>query len=90
MVVWFYLSLAFYAFEKDVNKNVHEYFDAIWWAFTTVTSVGYGDICPVTKVGRIITMILVLSGMGLFSLVTAELSANFITIIKKEHAQKRS
>jgi voltage-gated potassium channel len=84
VIVLFYSSLAFYSFEKDLNPNINEFFDAFWWAFITVTSVGYGDIFPITKIGKVIAMILTLSGMGLFSVVTAELSAKFITYIKED------
>ncbi|MGB5990219.1 MAG: ion transporter [Marinifilaceae bacterium] len=81
IVLVFYASLAFYSIEKDANQNVNEFFDSIWWSFITLTSVGYGDIFPVTKAGKIIAMILTISGMGLFSLITAELSAKFLHYI---------
>jgi len=84
IIVLMYSSLAFYSFEKDVNENINEFFDAFWWAFITVTSVGYGDVFPVTKVGKVIAMVLTLAGMGLFSVVTAELSAKFLNYIGKE------
>jgi voltage-gated potassium channel len=79
-----YCSLAFYMFEKGVNPNVHEFFDCIWWAFVTVTSVGYGDVAPVTKPGKIVAVVLTLAGMGFFSLVTAGLSAKFIDYLREE------
>lgn len=88
IVVLFYSSLAFYSFEREVNDSVNEYFDAFWWAFITVTSVGYGDVYPITKIGKVIAMILTLSGMGLFSVVTAALSAKFLSYIKKEEIGK--
>lgn len=78
ILVLFYCSLAFFSFEKGINSNVHVYFDAFWWAFVTITTIGYGDIYPVTTEGRIIGMILILLGMGLFSIVTAELASKFM------------
>ena len=83
------LSFAFYSFEKGVNQNVNHFFDAFWWAFITLTSVGYGDIFPVTTEGRIIGMILTLFGMGLFSLVTAELATVLYRISQTQHAEKQ-
>lgn len=80
VMIMIYCSIAFYNFEKNIN----EFFDAFWWSFTTVTSISYGDIIPITKIGKIIAMILSLAGMGLFSVITAELSANFYKIIKNK------
>lgn len=83
IVIIFYCSLAFYSFECNVNENVNTFFDAIWWSFVTVTSVGYGDISPITTESKIIAMVLTILGMGLFSLITAEISTNFIKINNK-------
>lgn len=80
----YFCSLAFYSFEHGVNPTVHSYFDAVWWSIVTVTTVGYGDIAPVTVSGRIIAIILILGGMGLFSTITAYLSSRFLDM----HRQK--
>jgi len=88
ILVMGYCSLAFYSFEKGVNNNVNNFFDAFWWAFITTTSVGYGDISPVTTEGRIIAMILALLGMGLFSLITAEIATVLMKISHKSDDQK--
>lgn len=85
IIVMLYCSLVFYSFEKDLNSNINNFFDAFWWAFTTVTSIGYGDIVPITNAGKITAMILTLAGMGLFSVVTAQLSASFYHILKNEN-----
>jgi voltage-gated potassium channel len=79
-IIYFYGTLGIYNFEAGVNKNIHTFGDAMWMAFTTLTTVGYGDCYPVTAGGRILCALLVLTGMGLFSLFTAE----FATYILKE------
>ncbi len=56
----------FYHIEKAVNPDVNSYFDSFWWGVATITTVGYGDIVPVTIVGRIIGIILMYSGTVLF------------------------
>lgn len=84
----YFASLTFYTFEQGVNPNVNNYFDAVWWSIITVTTVGYGDIAPVTIAGRVIAIVLILGGMGLFSVITAYLSSNFLKMYdQKEKAQ---
>lgn len=52
--------------------------DAFWWAFVTVTTVGYGDQYPVTALGRSMAMLLMVVGVGIFGVFTSFLSSNFI------------
>lgn len=56
----------FYVFERQVNVHLSTYFDALWWAFSTVTTVGYGDIVPVTLMGKIIAILLMITGISMF------------------------
>ncbi len=58
--------------------NIKTFFDAIWWTIVTITSVGYGDFYPVTVTGRIVGMIIIISGFILFSTFTAYIASNFI------------
>jgi voltage-gated potassium channel len=73
-LVCFYCSLGMYWFEKGVNEKVGTFGDVLWMAFTTMTTVGYGDIYLSTTGGRLIAAALVLTGMGLFCLLTAEIA----------------
>jgi len=63
--------------------------DAAWWAFTTVTTVGYGDLYPVTGQGRFIAGGLMLAGIALLGIVTASLASWLIDKVREveEHAQ---
>jgi voltage-gated potassium channel len=58
---WLYIA------EHGFNKAVDNPFDALWWGVVTLTTVGYGDVTPVTTEGRIAAMALMLLGIGLFA-----------------------
>jgi voltage-gated potassium channel len=60
------------------NGNIHTYGDALWWAVTTVTTVGYGDHYPVTVQGRLVAVGLMLCGIALVGTVTAALASWFV------------
>ena len=58
--------------------HIRHYPDALWWALVTVTTVGYGDVTPVTAAGRVVAAFLIVGGVGLFGAVTANLASSFI------------
>jgi voltage-gated potassium channel len=64
-------SLIFYWFEFLVNPKLHSFIDALWWGFATATTTGYGDVTPVTVQGKILGILLMLTGMALFAMFTA-------------------
>ena len=59
--------------------------DGIWWALVTITTVGYGDIAPLTTLGRLVAGTLVFVGLGLIATVTAIVSAKFIANYVDHH-----
>lgn len=66
-------SFAFFLFklESGINPHIGNFMDALWWSFATTTSVGYGDVVPVTLAGKILGIFLMLSGVSIFSIYTA-------------------
>jgi voltage-gated potassium channel len=58
--------------------------EGIWWAWVTVTTVGYGDFVPVSAEGRVLGGFLILLGIGLFAMLTASFSALFISQTEEE------
>lgn len=62
--------------------------DGLWWAWVTVTTVGYGDLVPATTEGRIFGSLLILMGLAMFSMLTASFSVFFIEQDERELTQK--
>ncbi len=60
------------------DSNIHTVSDAFWWAFTTVSTVGYGDKYPVTEGGRVVGLSLMIVGIALFSVITGTLAQWFV------------
>jgi len=75
-------SYLFFAIETGVNPTVPNYESAIWFTIVSMSTTGYGDVVPITLAGRIIGVILILTGMGYVSLVTATLAYSFIDIFR--------
>ncbi len=63
--------------ERGSNPSFHNFGDAIWWAFATMTTVGYGN-GPATLAGRVIAAIVMVVGIGCFGVVTATVTAYFV------------
>lgn len=61
---------------------------AMWWGVATLTTVGYGDICPITPIGRFLGALIALLGIGMFALPTAILGAGFMEEMQKRRSKK--
>ncbi len=60
-----------YKIENGVNPNIDSYLDTLWWSVATVTTVGYGDVIPITDTGRILGIGTIVIGAALFWSYTA-------------------
>lgn len=78
-LVVFMASLAALDAERDAPRaTITTFGDALWWAFTTITTVGYGDRFPVTGQGRLVAVLLMLAGIALLGVVTAAVASWFV------------
>ena len=74
----FIASTAIYMFEhRDNGGEIDDLFDAAYWAVVTLSTVGFGDITPQTTGGRIVTMALIITGLGVISFFTSIIVASF-------------
>ncbi|OII62242.1 ion transporter [Streptomyces sp. CC53] len=83
-------SLAVLQVERDApDGNIKTLGDAVWWSFTTMTTVGYGDHAPTTGLGRLLAVGLMLSGIALLGVVTANIAAWFIARFERDDVEER-
>lgn len=81
----FISALAMFCYEPDTFEN---FFHALYWATTALTTVGYGDIYPVTHVGQLISMISSLFGVAIIALPAGVVTAGFMSQLENENKQK--
>ena len=78
-------SLAVFEKERYLHgATINSFGKAIWWSITTVTTVGYGDVYPVSNAGRIIAVLLMIGGISLVGVVTAALASWIIESVAEE------
>lgn len=79
ILVVIFSAISILQVEDDPNSNIKTAEDAIWWAYVTVTTVGYGDKFPITTEGRIIAAFLMTTGVGLFGTFAGFVSSWFLS-----------
>jgi voltage-gated potassium channel len=84
-------SLAVFDKERDQpGATINSFGKALWWSITTVTTVGYGDVYPVTNTGRIIAVLLMIGGISLVGVVTAALASWIIQTVSEEETASQA
>ena len=78
-------SAGLYIAENGVNDAVTSPMDALWWGVSTLTTVGYGDVYPITPEGRVAAGVLMLLGIGLFGAITATVTSYLIATGKRRY-----
>lgn len=79
----FLTALIMFNVEPHVNPvtgavTFRNFFDALYWATVTLTTVGYGDLCPVTDIGRLVSMVSSLFGIAIIALPSGVITASYM------------
>ena len=98
MLAVFYIfitGLIMFNAEPHVNPQTgeitfHSFFEALYWATVTLTTVGYGDLCPVTDIGRIVSMLSSLFGVAIIALPSGVITASYLEELReyRKHRQR--
>ena len=91
----FITALIMFNAEPHVNPQTgeitfHSFFEALYWATVTLTTVGYGDLCPVTDIGRIVSMLSSLFGVAIIALPSGVITASYLEELReyRKHRQR--
>ncbi|MEI6089687.1 MAG: ion transporter [bacterium] len=83
-------SSLMYEIEKNVQPdNFPNVFAAMWWAFATLTTIGYGDVYPISVIGKILAIITAFFGIGLIAIPTGILASGFSEELQKKSKSKK-
>ena len=85
----YFSAVGIYYFEHEAQPDAfRSVFDSLWWAVATLTTVGYGDIYPITPGGKLFTFAVLMCGLGIVA-VPAGLVASALSEVRREHAATR-
>ena len=88
IAVAYIVVTALIMFNVEESALFEDYFDALYWATTTLTTVGYGDIYPATDIGRIISMFSAILGVAVIALPSGVITASYLDELKERKKQK--
>lgn len=84
MILTFSISTILYFIERNINPNGFKtLLDSIWWAIITLSTVGYGDVVPITPLGKLLGGIAAITGFGMFALPAGILANGFADEIRR-------
>lgn len=89
----FVTALIMFNVEPQINPATGQatfksFFDALYWATVTLTTVGYGDVCPVTSIGRFVSMLSSIFGVAIIALPSGVITASYLDELRKDRKEK--
>ena len=96
IALFYILATALIMFNVEMNHMTADgrfifdnFFDALYWATTTLTTVGYGDIYPVSEIGRFVSMVSSLFGVAIIALPSGVITASYLEELKKKKEEEK-
>ncbi|MCB0398428.1 MAG: ion transporter [Winogradskyella sp.] len=85
LVLIYFAAIGIYYFENEAQpEHFSSIFDSLWWSIVTLTTVGYGDVYPITVGGRIFTFFILLIGLGIVAIPTGIISSSLTKIVEPD------
>jgi voltage-gated potassium channel len=81
-------AFMYFAEHEDQPDKFQDIPSTMWWSVVTLTTVGYGDVYPVTALGKVLGAIISVLGIGMFALPTGILAVSFVEEIQKSKTKK--
>jgi len=89
LILIYFSSVGIYYFENDAQpEHFSSIFDSLWWAIVTLTTVGYGDVYPITVGGKVFTFFILLIGLGIVAIPTGIISSALTKSIDSKENKK--
>jgi voltage-gated potassium channel len=85
IVLWFVAAAACFLIEHGVNPHIETFGDALYWSFITATTIGYGNVAPVTPAGHILAGVIIFVGIGLVGVLSAQLTQHWLRDEARHH-----
>lgn len=85
LILIYFSAVGIYYFENEVQpENFSSIFDSLWWAIITLTTVGYGDVYPITVGGKVFTFFILMIGLGIVAIPTGIISSALTKSVDKK------
>lgn len=84
LILIYFAAVGIYYFEHNAQpEHFSSIFDSLWWAIITLTTVGYGDVYPITVGGKVFTFIILMIGLGIVAIPTGIISSALTNSVDK-------
>lgn len=89
LVLIYFAAIGIYYFENEAQpEHFSSIFDSLWWSIVTLTTVGYGDVYPITVGGRIFTFFILLIGLGIVAIPTGIISSSLTKVVEPDSEEE--
>ncbi|MBU2922301.1 ion transporter [Winogradskyella psychrotolerans] len=89
LMLIYFTAVGIYYFENEAQpEHFSSVFSSLWWSIVTLTTVGYGDVYPITVGGRIFTFFMLLIGLGIVAIPTGIISSSLTKAVEPSEEKK--